>query len=192
MDGNTEHSERPMHKFACHIVFTLCVLTSGCSKESEAAPRSPGNAGRDPHPGDVPFRYPSTDTASGVPAGGGLVAARDSIQIVVEEMDPLKASGGDYGGLVSFSVKVKVTSERVVRPLVEPRRFYMRFPGTAAVAVGRPTAGRESPLPSVYLKNGTWVSGWVTFEIPRATKELMLCSDLAYPPIEIPIKPSEE
>jgi hypothetical protein len=191
MEGKPEHSERPMHKLACHIVFTLCLLTSGCSKESEAAPRSAGSAGRDPHPGGLPFRYPSTDAASSVP-GGGPSAVRDSITIAVEEMDPLKTSGGDYGGLVSFSVKVKVTSERVVRPLVEPRRFYMSFPGTAAVAVGRPTSGRESALPSVYLKNGTWVSGWVTFEIPRSTKELTLCSDLAYPPIEIPIKPPEE
>jgi hypothetical protein len=176
-----------MCKFACHIVFTLCVVTSGCSKESEAASR---NAGRNTRPGAVPFAYPSTDAATGVP--GGPSAARDSIEITIEESDALKSSGGDYGGMVSFSVKVKVKSDRMLRPLVEPRRFYVKFPGTSAIAVGRPASNRESPLPSVYLKNGTWVRGWVTFEIPRGTTELILCSDLAYPAIEIPIKPREE
>ena len=176
-----------MHKSACHIVFTLCLLASGCSRDSEAASR---RAGRGPQSGADPFTYPVTDTATGVP--GGPSAVRDSIEILIEEMDPLKSTGGDYGGLVSFSVKVKVTSERVLRPLVEPRRFYIRFPGTSAVAVGRPASNRESPLPSVYLKNGTYVSGWVTFEIPRGSKELVLCSDLAYPPFEIPIQPKDE
>ena len=189
MVGNAEPTGRIMFKFACHIVFTLCVLTSGCSKDSEAAARK---AGRDPRPGAVPFAYPTTDAATGVPGAGGPSASRDSIEIVVEEMDVLKGSGGDFGGLVSFSVKVKVKSDRMLRPLVEPRRFYIQFPGTSAMAVGRPASNRESPLPSVYLKNGTWVRGWVTFEIPRGTKELVLCSDLAYPPIEIPIKPREE
>ena len=187
MGESSELAEWVMHKSACHIVLTLCLLASGCSKDSEAASR---RAGRSPHPGDLPFTYPSTDAATGVPGGPSVI--RDSIQIQIEEMDPLKSTGGDYGGLVSFSVKVKVTSERVIRPLVEPRRFYMRFPGTAAVAVGRPASNRESPLPSVYLKNGTYASGWVTFEIPRGTKELILCSDLAYPPFEIPIKPKDE
>ena len=175
-----------MHKSACHIVFTLCLLASGCSKDSEAASRR----ARGPQSDADPFTYPVTDTATGVP--GGPSAVRDSIQIQIEEMDPLKSTGGDYGGLVSFSVKVKVTSERVLRPLVEPRRFYIRFPGTSAIAVGRPASNRESPLPSVYLKNGTHVSGWVTFEIPRGSKELLLCSDLAYPPFEIPIHPKDE
>jgi len=186
MGESSERAEWDMHKSACHIVFTLCLLASGCSKDSEAASR---RAGRGPQSAADPFRYPSTDAATGVP--GGPSAVRDSIQILIEEMDPLESTGGDYGGLVTFSVKVKVTSERVMRPLVEPRRFYIRFPGTTAVAVGRPASNRESPLPSVYLKNGTWVSGWVSFEIPR-TRELVLCSDLAYPPIEIPIAPKEE
>ena len=178
-----------MHKFACHIVFTLCVLTSGCGKDSEAATQS---ARRGPKPFTEPFAYPTTDAATAVPGASGPSAARDSIEVTIEESDVLKSSGGDYGGLVSFSVKVKVKSDRMLRPLVEPRRFYIKFPGTSAIAVGRPASNRDSPLPSVYLKNGTWVRGWVSFEIPRGTNELILCSDLAYPAIEIPIKPKEE
>jgi hypothetical protein len=183
-----ERPERNMHKFAGHIVFTLFLLTSGCSKESAAAA---SGARRPQQPGGVPYAYTVTDAATGMP-GGGLAVERDSIQIVIEEMNPLKADGGILGGLVPFSVKVKVTSTRATRPLVEPRRFYIRFAGSEAVAVGRPATDQKPALPSVYLKNGTYAGGWVTFEIPRGSKEILLCSDLAYPPFEIPITPRVE
>jgi hypothetical protein len=70
----------------------------------------------------------------------------------------------------------KVDTDRFVIETVRGERFYPR------------RSDRMNPaLPTGYVRQGTPVSGWLTFEIPMDGRSLILKSDLALPPVQIPV-----
>jgi hypothetical protein len=113
--------------------------------------------------------------------GGADLIGRVEIDVQSVEADFLAPRESVVGLPVSVLVRVTSQQERP-RVRVEARRFHVEADKTKIQA--RPTSSKEPELPSAYLKGGESVSGWLTFEVPRTVKRLVLKSDLRRPPLE--------
>jgi hypothetical protein len=113
----------------------------------------------------------------------GLVGLSGGAEVIVESVvldsSPLAVD-------VPISCLLRVTSfQASPRLRVEARRFWIEAGRTRIQA--RPTSSKTPALPAAYLKAGESVSGWLTFEVPRDAKDVILKADLQKPPMDVPL-----
>jgi hypothetical protein len=112
---------------------------------------------------------------------GADLIGRVEVQVESVEADPFVSPA--VAGL-PVSVLLRVTSHQDrPRLRVEARRFHIEADKTVKVQA-RPASSKEPQLPSGYLKAGETVRGWLTFEVPKDAKRLILKSDMRRPPLE--------
>jgi len=176
-----------MRNLIMHLLLSLLLVSAGCGKGSEAAskaasrpaPAVPSTA----RSGPPLVESPSQMSATSVPGADELIGRVD-VQVESIDADVFAAS---VITIIPMSVLIRVTShQESPRLRVEARRFYIEADKSTKIQA-RPGASKDPPLPSGYMKAGESVTGWLTFDVPKAAKSLILKSDMRRPPIEVPI-----
>lgn len=166
-----------------HLLLSLPLATAGCGKGSEAAPKAAARPSPAARSGPPTVESPLPDPARSMP---GAEDQSSPVELKVESVEAdLFAPPAIAGTPVSILLKVTSRQDRP-RLRVEARRFYIEADGSVKTQA-RPGSSKEPQLPTAYLKAGESVSGWLTFEVPKGAKQLILKSDMRRPPLEVPI-----
>ena len=170
-----------------HLLLGLLLVSAGCGKGSEAASKAasrPATAVPSTgHWGPPIVEPPGQMVATSVPGADDLLGR---VEVQVESVEADTFASAVITNL-PVSVLIRVTSyQESPRLRVEARRFYIEADKTTKIQA-RPGSSKEPLLPSGYMKAGESVSGWLTFDVPKAAKSLILKSDMRRPPIEVPI-----
>ena len=134
--------------------------------------------------------HPSTFTGPAWAGPSGTEPPKtlaDEIMVRILEVAWLPVGRGSDGmALLGVNIAVNCLREKPILK-VEPRRFALLTEGGTTPIRARFSGSRDPALPSRYLPRGESVSGWLTFDVPKGSKGLLLISELTQPPAKLPL-----